>query len=156
MQGDRLRRGEFVNRILRSMTMTLVVLALAFSAALLAKDAGMSHIPQMPRGAISAMPLLLVGVAFLILQLMIRPRPKECLKNLLLAATFILWGIVQLMPQNALSMRLGNLVVALYVVDLAWTTLLGVSTTQESMPAGARAADCCTSRQIADERAQPR
>jgi len=116
------------------MTITLVVLALAFSTALLAKDAGMSHIPRLPRGVISAMPLLLVGVAFLILQLMIRPRPKECLKNLLLAATFILWGIVQLMPQNVLSMRLGNLVVALYVLDLAWTILLGVGRAQESIP----------------------
>jgi hypothetical protein len=45
------------------------------------------------------------------------------LKNALLAATFLLWGAIQLMPQNATSMRLGNVVIALYVVDLAWVVL---------------------------------
>ena len=39
------------------------------------------------------------------------------------AATFLLWGIVQFMPQNTMSIRLGNVVIALYVLDLAWVTL---------------------------------
>jgi len=72
---------------------------------------------------LSAVPLLSVGAAFLILQLVLRPKISELLKNLLLAATFILWGIVQLMPQGALSHKLGDLVIALYVADLAWVIL---------------------------------
>jgi hypothetical protein len=92
---------------LRGMTTTLFVVALAFSGVLLAEDAGMNLVPQMPRGVISAMSLLLVGVAILILQMMTRPRSKELLKNTLLAATFILWGIVQLMPWNVLSIETG-------------------------------------------------
>jgi hypothetical protein len=67
--------------------------------------------------------LLLVGTSFLLVQPMLRPRLLDLLKNLVLAGTFLLWGIVQLMPQNALSIRLGNLVIALYVLDLAWITL---------------------------------
>jgi hypothetical protein len=50
----------------------------------------------------------------------------------LLAMTFILWGIVQLMPQNALSARLGNVVVALYVLDVAWAILFITCRTNKS------------------------
>jgi hypothetical protein len=112
----------------------LVLLAVAFSCGLLIKDMGMDLIPRLPEGLLSAAPLLLVAIAFLILQTMTRPVLKELLKNLLLAATFILWGIVQLLPQNTLSTRLGNLVVALFVLDLAWAVLLGMASSQSSLP----------------------
>jgi hypothetical protein len=45
------------------------------------------------------------------------------LKNVLLAVTFLLWGGLQFLPQNTLSVWLGNFVIALYVVDLAWVIL---------------------------------
>jgi hypothetical protein len=102
------------------------------SAALLVKDLGKGAFLRLPRGVISGAPLLLVGVAFLTIQLVIRPQWKELLKNALLAATFILWGIVQLMPQNGWSLKLGNLVVVLFVLDLAWTILQSVRLTQQS------------------------
>jgi hypothetical protein len=47
---------------------------LASSIGLLARDEGMEVLPQLSRGAMTAMPLLSVGIPFLILQLMIRPR----------------------------------------------------------------------------------
>jgi len=50
----------------------------------------------------------------------------ELLKRLMLGAAFLLWGIVQLMPPGDLAAELGNLVIALYVVDLGliiWTEL---------------------------------
>lgn len=122
------------NRILRGIATTLVVLALALSAALLVKDLGMGPSLRLPRGVISGAPLLLVAVALLVIQLVIRPRRKELLKNALLAATFILWGIVQLMPQNELSLKLGNVVVTLFVLDLAWTILLNARLAQGSKP----------------------
>lgn len=121
--GLRSRPLAKVNRVLLCITIILVVVAIVSAIAMLAKDAGMGLLRGLPRGVDSAIPLLLVGLALLIVQLMIRPRFKELLKNVLLAAAFILWGVVQLMPQNTLSMKLGNLVVALYVLDLAWDIL---------------------------------
>ena len=58
--------------------------------------------------------------------MILRPRPLELLKRVMLAAAFLLWGIVQLMPAGNLASELGNLVIALYVIDLGliiWTDL---------------------------------
>jgi len=112
-----------MNKIFLWLTIGLVVLALASSIGLLARDARIGVALGLSAAAISALPLLAVGLSFLIVQAMIRPRWTELLKNLLLAATFLLWGVVQLMVQNPLSKRLGDVVIALYVVDLAWTIL---------------------------------
>jgi len=90
---------------------------------LLIGDAKMWTPPGLPPGVISAAPLLLVGTSFLFLQPIIRPRLMELLKNVLLAATFLLWGAIQFMPLNTMSKRLGNVVIALYVLDLAWVIL---------------------------------
>jgi hypothetical protein len=62
----------------------------------------------------------------LVLQAILRPRPLELLKRLMLGTAFLLWGIVQLMPASNLSAELGNVVIALYVVDLGliiWSDL---------------------------------
>ena len=141
-----------MNRFLRCMTIALVVSAFAFTSALLINDAGTGTLQGPTRSLISALSLLLVGVAFLIVQPILPLRPKEFLKNVLLAATFILWGIVQLMPQSVLSLRLGSLVVALYVLDLGLVILLSVSPTEESKLPRAFPANCCA-RQIVGERA---
>jgi hypothetical protein len=116
--------------ILRWISYGLAILALAASIGLLIGDAGIGTLPRLSAAATSAAPLLLVGTSFLFVQPFIRPRLIELLKNVLLAATFLLWGIIQFMPQNAMSMRLGNVVIALYVLDLAWMTL-GTVNSQE-------------------------
>ena len=112
-----------LNSVMRWISYGLTILALAAGAALLLADAKPGILPHLPGAAISSAPLLLVGTAFLILQTVIRPRCMELLKNALLAATFLLWGAIQFMPPNVVSFRLGNLVIALYVVDLAWLIL---------------------------------
>lgn len=111
------------NNALRWISYGLAILALAASIALLFGDAKIWTPPWLSAAAISAAPLLLVGMSFLIMQPIIRPRLMELLKNALLAATFLLWGAIQLMPLNATSKRLGNVVIALYVLDLAWVIL---------------------------------
>lgn len=116
-----------MNKILLWLAIGLVVLALASSIGLLASDTTIGVALRLPAAMISAVPLLAAGLSFLILQLMIRPRWTELLKNILLAATFLLWGIVQLMANNLLSKRLGDVVIALYVVDLAWAILARVN-----------------------------
>jgi peptidoglycan/LPS O-acetylase OafA/YrhL len=105
------------------MGVSLSVLALAAGAALLIADTRIWQVSSNAVSTISAAPLLLAGVSFLLVQPVIRPRPSELTKNLLLAATFLLWGAIQLMPQNELARRLGNVVVVLYVLDLAWVVL---------------------------------
>ena len=114
---------SILKKLLRWISYSLAVLALAASVGLLVGDAGIGNLPQLSAAAASAAPLLLIGTSFLIAQPALRPRLVELLKNVLLAATFLLWGIVQLMPQNSMSIRLGNVVIALYVLDLAWMTL---------------------------------
>ena len=115
-----------MNRTLLWLALGLIVLALASSVGLLANDARIGVALGLPAAAISALPLLAAGLSFLVVQPMIHPRWTELLKNMLLAATFLLWGVVQLMAQNPLSKRLGDIVIALYVVDLAWTILVRV------------------------------
>jgi hypothetical protein len=53
------------------------------------------------------------------MQALLRPRPLELLKRLMLGGAFLLWGVVQLMPISELANELGNVVIAMYVVDLA-------------------------------------
>jgi hypothetical protein len=75
---------------------------------------------------LSAFPLLLAGSSYLVLQAILRPRPLELLKRLMLGIAFLLWGVVQLMPASKLAAEFGNVVIALYVVDLGliiWTDL---------------------------------
>ena len=120
-----------VRGLIRLVAIVLVLLAVVSSLLLLAKDAGITALRKLPSSEVSAAPLLLVGVAFLIAQLIILPSLGDLLKNILLAATFLLWGAVQLMPLNAVSARLGNLVIALYVVDLAWAIVARLYSTAQ-------------------------
>jgi hypothetical protein len=121
--GARTRSLSMMNNILRWISYGMAALALVAGIALLLRDAKIWIPSDLSAAAISAAPLLLVGTAFLILQPAIRPCLIDLLKNALLAATFLLWGAIQFIPQNALSSRLSNLVIALYVVDLAWVIL---------------------------------
>ncbi len=71
-----------------------------------------------------ALPLLLAGSSYILLQAILRPRPLELLKRLMLGLAFLLWGVVQLIPVGDFALELGNVVIALYVVDLGlivWT-----------------------------------
>jgi hypothetical protein len=115
-----------MRKILFSLTILLVVLALTFSIVLLASDSHFGNALGRWARVISALPLLAAGLSFLIVQLIVRPRWVELLKNLLLAGTFLLWGSVQLMTQNLVAKRLADVVIALYVADLAWTILAGM------------------------------
>ena len=119
-----------INAFLKWLAMALVVMALFFSICLLARDTKMRVFVGSTTSEISSAPLLLIGASFLVVQVMLRPRWTELLKNVLLAATFILWGVVQLMTQNDLSKRLSDVVVALYVFDLAWVVLSNVTGTR--------------------------
>ena len=119
-------------KVLRSAAGVLAVAALLGSAALLLNDAapqlvvlGKVLLAMAPRAwallghaPLSALPLLLVGASYMALQGLLRPPPVELLKRIMLGSAFLLWGVVQLMPPSILATDLGDLVIALYVLDL--------------------------------------
>ncbi len=112
-----------LNKIVFWLAAALAALALTSTIGLLTLATNVGFARGLPPAAISALPLLAVGLSFLLVQAMIRPRRAELLKNLLIVAAFLLWGIVQLIEHNPLSKTLGDVVIALYVVELAWTIL---------------------------------
>lgn len=71
-------------------------------------------------GLLSALPLLLGGAAFALLQFRLRPPRVTLLKRLLLAAAFIGWGVDELLPAGRIAQFLGDAVIAAYVLDLFW------------------------------------
>ena len=132
--------GSALEELLRWLTRSLAILAVLSSVALLCVGATpmLSSLPAaiatqasrawelLKTAPLSALPLLLAGASYLVLQAILRPRPLELFKRVMLAAAFLLWGIVQLMPASNLASELGNLVIALYVIDLGviiWSDL---------------------------------
>jgi hypothetical protein len=120
-----------INKILFWLAAGLAALALVFSLGLLVSVTKVGFSRGLPPAAISALPLLTVGLSFLLVQAMIRPRRAELLKNLLLVAAFLLWGVVQIIEHNPLSKSLGDVVITLYVIELAWTILARLSSARK-------------------------
>ena len=101
-------------RVLRSATWGLSALGIVVCAPMLFSD----FVPVLPHAVISALPLILIGAAYVLLQLVLRPHPKELVQRLLLGLAFILWGISQLLPPGQVANVIGDLVIMLFVVDL--------------------------------------
>jgi hypothetical protein len=72
------------------------------------------------RAVIEAMPLLLVGIAYLAWLAVDRPPMVDLIKQILIAVAFVLWGISLLMPPGPWTRFVGAVVIAIYVFDLAW------------------------------------
>jgi len=104
-------------KLLYLFTWALVVLALAAGFILLMNDVFFTMFLHAPA---SAAPLLLIGAASLGFQVLIRPRPLDLLKALIVSSAFILWGIDQLLAPGWAATTLGDVVITLYVIDLAW------------------------------------
>jgi hypothetical protein len=82
-----------------------------------------SNLPFVPGGMhayLSAAPLALAGIGYAVLQIRKRPPRSTLLKRLLLAATFILWAVDQLLPPGRMATVIGDVVIAAYVLDLYW------------------------------------
>ena len=69
---------------------------------------------------LGALPLALVGIAYAVLQIRVKPDRSTLWKRLLLAGTFILWAIDQFLPPGRLATLVGDFVVSAYVLDLYW------------------------------------
>jgi hypothetical protein len=94
-------------------------------AVLLAGVLLLSNLPFVPGGMhsyLSAAPLALAGIGYAVLQIRARPPRGTLLKRLMLAATFILWAVDQLLPAGRMATVIGDVVIAAYVLDLYWLT----------------------------------
>ena len=92
--------------------------SLVCAALLLA--ANLPFVPERLHAPLSAFPLALVGVAYALLQIRLRPDRVTLAKRLLLAASFIFWAIDQLLPPGRLATLIGDGVISAYVLDLFW------------------------------------
>jgi hypothetical protein len=83
----------------------------------------LSDLPRTPsqlHAFLSSLPLAMAGIGYAIVQLLTRPSRKKSLKRLLLAATFVIWAIDQLLPAGKPATFIGDVVIAAYVLDLYW------------------------------------
>jgi hypothetical protein len=94
------------------------MIALALAAILLLSD--LPNLPNQLHGHLSSLPLAIAGIGYATLQLLRRPPLGTMLKRLLLAATFVLWAIDQLLPAGKVATFIGDVVIAAYILDLYW------------------------------------
>jgi hypothetical protein len=67
----------------------------------------------------SAVPLILIGIAFASLQFALPRTSAQMLLGLMVAAAFILWGVEQFLSNQALISFIDDVVVLLFVIDLS-------------------------------------
>jgi hypothetical protein len=115
----------------------LMMFALVLAGILLMSN--LSVIPTRLHGYLSSLPLAIAGIGYATLQLRVRPPLGTLLKRLLLAATFMIWAIDQLLPAGWLATLIGDVVIAAYVLDLYWLIQEQVSAVNSSSDAGALA-----------------
>jgi hypothetical protein len=96
----------------------LATCALLCAALLLLSNAQLTSTPI--HTWLSSIPLALIGIAYAVLQIRLKPDRATLAKRLLLAGTFILWAIDQFLPAGRLATLVGDVVVSAYVIDLFW------------------------------------
>ncbi|MBF6560362.1 MAG: hypothetical protein IVW56_08745 [Candidatus Binataceae bacterium] len=106
-------------RYLRGAIAALAICAVAASAVLFGVDGFPALAMRIGHAPASAAPLILIGTAYLLMSALVRVSPLDLLKRVLLAAAFILWGVDQLMTPGPLARLIGDVVITLYVSDLA-------------------------------------
>jgi hypothetical protein len=114
-----------------SRTEHLAVVWLVRSAAILAVSTGvlalmvdspmsMNLASLLNHSVAEAVPLVLVGIAYLAWLATERPPTVALIKQVLIAVAFVLWGINLLMPAGQWARFVGAVVIAIYVFDLVW------------------------------------
>jgi hypothetical protein len=77
-------------------------------------------VPAEVHAYLSSLPLALAGLGYILLQIQLKPPRRIFGKRLVLAASFLLWAVVQLLTPGRLAVFLGDVVIAAYVLDLFW------------------------------------
>jgi hypothetical protein len=97
---------------------SLMMIALAFAGILLLSN--VPFISDKLHAYLSSVPLAIAGIGYAILQLRVGPPRGTLYKRLLLAATFVIWAVDQMLPPGRLATLIGDMVIAAYVLDLFW------------------------------------
>lgn len=116
-------RAHLLERLCVLLTGLLILLAFGSGALLLVKDTPLFWLQHLEHAPLSALPLLLIGLASLCFQIFVRPTPLDLFKAAIVSAAFIMWGIDQLLPAGWVATTLGDIVIVLYVIDLGWMML---------------------------------
>lgn len=102
--------------------MSAAALGLAFSAAVLLIALRVIHLirPDWIRWQLkSAIPLMLIGVAFAFLQFAAPRTRVQIVLGLSVSTAFILWGVEQFVMNQFVAASIDDVVVFLFVVDLS-------------------------------------
>src|SRR5579871_5723614 len=67
----------------------------------------------------SAIPLMLVGIAFALMQFAVIRTRGQIVLGLFVSLAFILWGVEQFVPNQFVAFSIDDLVVFLFVLDLS-------------------------------------
>lgn len=116
----------------------MMITALACAGILLLSN--VHFISERLHAYLSSVPLALAGMGYAILQLRAGPPRGTLFKRLLLAATFIIWAVDQLLPSGRLATVIGDAVIAAYVLDLFWLSQEQASAVHSTSDSGRRSA----------------
>lgn len=111
---------SFIHTLLYLLSWIVAVFALVSAIILLAIDVFPTPFPHAP---LSAIPLILIGAAYLAFQGWTRPNFIDLFKALIVCTAFILWGVDQMLSAGWLAMMLGDIVITLYVIELGWNII---------------------------------
>ena len=101
------------------LTIVLAVAALVSGATLLFLDCFAHFTSHRLHAVASGVPLILIGLSWLSLHPGFGVHPVQFLKRLIAAVVFVLWGIGQMLPAGWLASTVGDVVIALFVLDMA-------------------------------------
>lgn len=99
------------------LSVVAAVAAVVLAIGLLVADAIPGTLGSESHGLVSAVPLALVALAYLLHQPSRRPSAGQAVKAALLCAAFLLWAAAQVRP--SLPVMVNDAAIALFVTDLA-------------------------------------
>jgi hypothetical protein len=116
--------STLVKSLHRRLSIVIGLSALASVLALLGWELMPSFFPPHAHAVLGALPLALIAFSYLAHQVHLRPKPKESIKAILLAAAFFLWAANQLWPDLPLATACNDMAIALFVLDV-FLTIVG-------------------------------
>ena len=107
-----------LDRAHRATPVILAILTLLSVLVLLAWNIVPTRFPANAHNVLGALPLAMIAITYLVYQIVRRPRWRELVKAILLAAAFFLWAANQLWPNSALATLWNDIAIALFVLDV--------------------------------------